>query len=47
MARKLKLLSEANREKIASLLPGPEQSKKGGLKFIPNRPGNTGHLSKT
>jgi transposase len=37
MARKLKLLSEAHWEKIAPLFPEPEQSKKGGRKFIPNR----------
>jgi len=38
MARKLKLLSDAHWEKIAPLLPVPEQSKKGGRKFIPKRP---------
>lgn len=37
MARNQNLLSEAHWEKIAPLFPEPEQSKKGGRKFIPNR----------
>jgi transposase len=37
MARTKSILSEKHWEKIASLLPEPEQSKKGGRKFIPNR----------
>ena len=38
MARKANLLSDVNWEKIAPLLPKPEQSSKGGRRFIPNRP---------
>jgi len=37
MARNKILLSDKQWEKIAPILPEPEQSKKGGRKFIPNR----------
>lgn len=37
MARNKAILSEKQWDKIAPLLPEPEQSKKGGRKFIPNR----------
>ena len=38
MALRAKLLADKHWEKIAPLLPEPEQSKRGGRKFIANRP---------